>query len=133
MSLLAMLGTRRCRDDGDVERNGGFEDVEAGVGVTEVGGGLKWNPFLETDGTLALPVVGNLVFGEIDVAESLGDDVDKLSMLGRFETEATRGLEASVRWPRPIADLGAAYSLVVVAFAFTETFEVIRMDGIGLG
>lgn len=41
MSLLATLGTRRCRDSGDAERNGGLEDVEAGVGVAEVDGGLR--------------------------------------------------------------------------------------------
>lgn len=41
MSLLATLGTRRCRDKGEAERSGGLEDVEAGVGVTEVGGGPK--------------------------------------------------------------------------------------------
>ena len=44
ISLLATLGTRRCRDNGDTERNGGLDDVEAGVGVTEVDGGLKWSP-----------------------------------------------------------------------------------------
>lgn len=38
MSLLVTLGTRRCRENGDAERNGGLDDVEAGV---RVGGGLK--------------------------------------------------------------------------------------------
>ena len=36
--------------------------MEAGVGVTEVDGGRKW----EIDGTLGLPVVANFVFDEMD-------------------------------------------------------------------
>lgn len=41
ISLFATLGTRRWRDNGDAERNGGLEDVDAGVGVADVDGGLK--------------------------------------------------------------------------------------------
>ena len=132
ISLLATLGTRRCRDNGDVERNGGLEDVEVGVGVIEVDGGRKWSPFWEIDGTLGLTGVENFVFTETDGDESCGD-IDEFTTLSKFETEATRGLEVNVRWPRPIAGLGAAYSPVIDAFTFTETFEVTRMDGVGLG
>jgi hypothetical protein len=136
ISLLATLGTRRCRDNGDAELSGGLEDVEAGVGVTEVGGGLKCNPLCEIDGTLGLPV-GNLVFGEADGVGSHDDgDVDKFSTLRRFETEATRVLEGNVRWPGPVTELGVLGSLVVDAFTLTEilvTFEVKRTDGVGLG
>lgn len=81
MSLLATLGTRRCRVNGDAERNGGLEDVEAGVGVIEVGGGRKFIPLCETDGTLGLPTATNLVFIEIDGGSRDGGDVDKLSIL----------------------------------------------------
>ena len=98
MSLLATLGTRRCRDNGDVERSGGLEDVEAGVGVTEVDGGRKWIPFWEIEGTLGLPVVANLVFAKRDGDEPWdGGDADGSPMLRRFETEATRGRGANVR------------------------------------
>jgi len=45
ISLLATLGTRRCRDNGDIDRKGGLEDAEMGVGVTEVERGVKWIPF----------------------------------------------------------------------------------------
>ena len=130
MSLLAKLGTRRCRDNGDTDRRGGLEEVDAGVGVTEVGGGPKWSPFWDIDGTLGLLV--NFTFVEMDGDKSCGGDVDKSSMLRRFETETTRGPGANARWPR-LDGLGAADSPVVDAFTFTETFEVIRVDGVGLG
>ena len=137
ISLLAKLGTRRCRDSGDTERNGGLEDVEAGVGVTEVGGGLKCNPLCEFDGTLGLPEVGNLRFVEADGVGSHDDgDVDEFSTLRRFKTEATRGLEGNVRWPGPVTELGVPGSLVADTFALAEslvTFEVMRTDGVGLG
>lgn len=83
MSLLAMLGTRRCRDNGDNERGGGLEDVEAGVGVTEVDGGPKRSPFWEVDGTLGLPTAGSFAFGGIDRGEScdIGDIDSRFSML----------------------------------------------------
>jgi hypothetical protein len=45
MSLLATLGTRRCRNNGEVERSGGLEGVETGVGVVDTDGGLKRSPF----------------------------------------------------------------------------------------
>ena len=134
ISLLATLGTRRCRDNGDVERNGGLEEVEAGVGVTEAEGGPKWSPLWEIEGTLGLPVVVNFVLAEIDEDEPCdGDGVSKSSTIRGFETEATRGPGVNVRWPRPIAGLGVAGSPVVDAFTVTETFEVIRTDGVGLG
>lgn len=136
MSLLATLGTRRCRVNGDAERNVGLEDVEAGVGVAEVGGGRKLIPLWETDGTLGLPTVTNLAFIETDGRSRDGGDVDKLSMLWRFETEATRVLGATVRWPRPVTESDVPGSFVVEAFALADslvTFEVIRMDGVGLG
>jgi len=134
ISLLATLGTRRCRDNGDAERKGGLEGVEAGVGVTEVDGGPKCIPFWEIEGTLGLPVVANLVVAEIDGGERWdGGDVDKSSVLRRFETGVTRGPGVNVRWPRPVAGLESADSPVVDAFTLTETFDVIRMDGVGLG
>jgi hypothetical protein len=70
ISLFATLGTLRCRDSGDIERNGGLEDVEAGVGVAEVDGGLKRDPFPETDGTLGLTAAMNLAFCKVDDGES---------------------------------------------------------------
>ena len=131
---MATLGTRRCRDNGDVERNGGLEDVEAGVGVTEVDGGRKCSPLWEIEGTLGLPVVANLVVAEIDGDERCdGGDVDKFSVLRKLETEVTRGPGVNVRWPGPVAGLWSADSPVVDAFTLTETFDVIRMDGVGLG
>lgn len=137
ISLLATLGTRRCRDNGDTERSGGLEDVEAGVGVTEVGGGPRCSPLWEIDGTLALPATGNFVFVETEGAGSRdGGGVDKSSRLRRPETEATRVLGGNVRWPRPVTKLGVAGSLAVDGLTLTEslvTFEVIRMDGVGLG
>ena len=134
ISLLATLGTRRCRDNGDVERNGGLEGVEEGVGVTEVDGERKWIPFWEIEGTLGLAVVANFVFAEIDGDKPRdGGDVDKSSALRRFETEATRGLGVNVRWPMPITGLGVADSPTVDPFTVTETFEVMRTDGVGLG
>ena len=137
ISLLATLGTRRCRDNGEAERNGGLEDVETGVGVTEVGGGLKCNPLCDTDGTLGLPEVVNIIFVEADGVWSHDDGgFDEFSMLRRFETEATRGLGENVRWPGPVTELGVLGSLVVDALTLAEslvTFEVIRTDGVGLG
>jgi hypothetical protein len=78
ISLFATLGTRRCRDSGDIERNGGLEDVEAGVGVAEVDGGLKRGPLPETDGTLGLTAAINLAFWKVDGGESCdnGDSDD---------------------------------------------------------
>jgi len=77
------------------------------------------------------------VLAEVDgVGFRDGGDADKLSTLRRFETEATRGLEADVRWPRPVTELGVGGSLVVDGFTLTEilvTFEVMRMLGVGLG
>jgi len=117
ISLLATLGTRRCRDSGDIERRGGLEDVEAGVGVTEVDGGPKCNPFWEIEGTLGLPVVVNLAVAEIDGDERWdGGDIDGASVLRRFETEVTRGPGVNVRWPIPVAGLESADSPVVDAF-----------------
>jgi len=137
MSLLAILGTRRCRDNGEAERNGGLEDVEAGVGVTEVDGGLKCNPLCEIDGTLGLPEVANIIFVEADGVGSHDDGgFGEFSMLRRFETEATRGLEGNVRWPGPVTELGVPGSPVVDALTLAEslvTFEVMRTDGVGLG
>ena len=134
ISLFATLGTRRCRDNGDVERNGGLEDVEAGVGVTEVDGGRKCSPIWEIEGTLGLPAVVNLVVAEIDGDERWeGGDIDKFSVLRRFEFEVTRGPGVNVRWLGPVAGLGSAASPVVDAFTLTETFDVMRMDGVGLG
>ena len=72
------------------------------------------------------------MLAEIDVAESWDGDVCKFSTLRGLETDTTRGLEECVRWPRPIARLGAAFSPGVDAFTFGETLEVIRMDGVGL-
>lgn len=133
---MATLGTRRCRKTGDAERNGGLEDVEAGVGVAEVGGGLKCNPLREVDGTLGLPVVANFVLVERDgVGFRDGGEVGEFSTLRRFETEATRGLDGNVRWPGPVTELGVPGSLVD-AFTLAEslvTFEVIRIGGVGLG
>ena len=137
ISLLATLGTRRCRESGDVERNGGLEDVETGVGVAEVGGGLERSPLCEIDGTLGLPAVGNFVLTETDeVGYRDGGDVDKFSTLRIFEVEATRGLDGSVRWAGAVTELGVPGSLVVGAFTWVEslvTFEVIRTGGVGLG
>lgn len=137
ISLLATLGTRRCRKNGDAERNGGLEDVETGVGVTEVGGGLECSPFCEIDGTLGLPVVANFVLAETDgVGYRDGGDVDEFSMLRIFEVEATRGLDGNVLWAGAVTELGVLGSLVVDACTLVEslvTFEVIRMRGAGLG
>ena len=117
ISLLATLGTRRCRDSGDAERSGGLDGVEPGVGVTEVDGGPKCSPFWEIEGTLGLPVVVNLAVAEIDGDERCdGGDADKSSVLRRFETDVTRGPGVNVRWPPPIAWLGSADSPVVDAF-----------------
>ena len=111
--------------------------MKAGVGVTEVDGGLKCNPLCEIDGTLGLPEVANFVLVEPDEIGSHDDgDVDDFSILRRFETEATRGLEGNVRWPRPVTELGVLGSLVVDAFTLAEslvTLEVMRTDGVGLG
>jgi hypothetical protein len=135
ISLLATLGTRRCRESGESERKGGLEEVEAGVGVTEVD--INWSPLWEIEGTLTLPVVENLGFVEIDEPEPCDDsDVGEFSTLRGYETEATRVLETNVRWPRPVAELGVIGSPVVDVFALGDglvTLEVIRMDGVGLG
>lgn len=133
MSLLATLGTRRCRDNGDAERNGGLEDVEMGVRVAEVDGGLKWSPLWEIEGTLGLTAAANFVFDEINGGESHDGDVEDIfSAICWIETDATRG-----RWPRPdMMELGVEGPLAFDTFVFTEsllTFEVIRMDGVGLG
>ena len=133
---MATLGTRRCRVNGDAERNGGLKDVEAGVGVVEVGGGRKFIPLWETDGTLGLPTATNLAFIETDGGSRDGGDIDKLSMLWRFESEATRVLGAAVRWPGPVTESDVPGSFAVEAFTMADslvTFEVIRMDGVGLG
>lgn len=91
-SLLATLGTRRCRDNEDAERSGGLEDVEAGVGVAEVEGGLKLSPFWDVDGTLGLTAAGNFVFGEIyGESRDSGDVNGGFSTTRWFETDATRG------------------------------------------
>lgn len=92
MSLLATLGTRRCRDNGEVERSGGLEEVETGVGVVEIDGGLKWSPFWEKDGTLGLAAATNLLLGKIgDESCESGDAGDELSAIRWFETDARRG------------------------------------------
>ena len=93
MSLLATLGTRRCRDNGDVERSGGLEEVETGVGVAGIDGGLKWSPFWEIDGTLGLTAAANFVLGKMEGGESCerGDIDDKFSATRWFETDARRG------------------------------------------
>lgn len=73
------------------------------------------------------------MFGEIGGGE-LGDSGDingGFSAIRWLETDATRG-----RWPRPNMELGVAGSLVFDALALTESllsFEVTRMDGVGLG
>jgi hypothetical protein len=66
MSLLATLGTRRCRESEEAERSGGLEGVEVNVGVAKVDGELKWSPPWETDGTLGLTVAVNFVLEETD-------------------------------------------------------------------
>lgn len=135
---MATLGTRRCRNNGDAERNGGLEGVEAGVGVTEVNERRKSSLLWETDGTLCLPAVANFVlFVETDgIGSCDGGDVDKFPTLRRFETEATRGLGAIVRLPGPVTEFGVPGSLVVGTFTLIDslvTFEVIRTDDVGLG
>ena len=116
MSLLAMLGTRRCRDNEDVERNGGVDDTEAGVGVAEVDGGLKWSPLWEIDDTLGLTAAANFVFTEIDGDACEGGEIEEFSAIRWFETDGTRG-----RWPRPDIELGVAGSLVFDGFTLTES------------
>jgi len=78
-----------------------------------------------------------LVFDKRDGAGSRNDGVvNKFSALRIFETDATRGLEGNVRWPRPVAELGEAGSPVAGTFALIEslvTLDVMRIDGVGLG
>lgn len=130
MSLLATLGTRRCRDNGDADRNEGLEDVKTGVGVAEVDGGLKWSPLWEIDGTLGLTAVAKFVLEKMDGGESCnsGDVDDRFSAVRWFETDATRG-----RWLGPD---GVKGPFVSGTFTLTEsllTFGVNRIGGVGLG